>query len=124
MRVSAAWGEPTRPRPATTRLGGEGQPRPRAGDGAGPGRSAGYVNRDGRDDIAVGLYASSAGAVNGGRIIVYSGRTGRILYYRASTVAGEFLGYDVVGLGDVNRDGRVDLLASAAVGNTVYVLGT
>lgn len=94
------------------------------GDGAGPGRSAGDVDRDGRDDIAVGFYASSAGAPNGGRIVVYSGRTGRVVYDRASTVTGEFLGYDVVGLGDVNRDGRIDLLASAAVGNTVYVLGT
>jgi hypothetical protein len=94
------------------------------GDGAGPGRSAGDVNRDGRDDIAVGFYASSTGATNAGRIVVYSGRTGRILYDRVGTVAGELLGYDVVGLGDVNRDGRVDLLASAAGGNTVYVLST
>jgi hypothetical protein len=94
------------------------------GDGAGPGRSAGDVDRDGRADIAVGLYASSAGGLNAGRVIVYSGRTGRPLFDRTSTVEGETLGYDVVGIGDVNGDRRADLLVSAAIADTVYVLGT
>jgi hypothetical protein len=94
------------------------------GDGAGPGRSAGDVDRDGFADVVVGLYASSALAPLAGRLIVYSGRTGRKLVDHSSTVAGELLGYDAVGLGDVNRDGRVDLLVSAARGDTVYVLGT
>jgi hypothetical protein len=94
------------------------------GDGAGPGRSAGDVDRDGRADIVVGLYASSALAPQAGRVIVYSGRTGEKLVDYASTVANELLGYDAVGLGDVNRDGRVDLLVSAAGGDTVYVLRT
>ncbi|WP_433367182.1 integrin alpha [Actinoplanes sp. CA-142083] len=93
-------------------------------DGAGPGRSAGDVDRDGRDDIAVGFYSSSAGASQAGRLVVYSGRTGRVLRDMRSSVANELLGYDAVGIGDVNRDGRVDLLVSAAGGDTVYVLGT
>ena len=38
--------------------------------------------------------------------------------------AGETLGYDAVGLGDVNRDGRVDLLVSGASTDAVYVLST
>jgi hypothetical protein len=94
------------------------------GDGAGPGRSAGDVDRDGRADIVVGLYASSARAPQAGRVIVYSGRTGAKLVDYSSPVAGELLGYDAVGLGDVNRDGRADLLVSAAGGDTVYVFGT
>jgi hypothetical protein len=94
------------------------------GDGAGPGRSAGDVDRDGRADVVVGLYASSAQAPQGGRLVVYSGRTGEKLVDYAGTVAGELLGYDAVGLGDVNRDGHVDLLVSAAAGDAVYVLGT
>jgi hypothetical protein len=94
------------------------------GDGAGPGRSAGDVDRDGRADVVVGLYASSASAPQAGRLIVYSGRTGAKLVDYASSVEGELLGYDAVGLGDVNADGRVDLLVSAARGDTVYVLGT
>jgi hypothetical protein len=67
---------------------------------------------------------SSTGGTNAGRVIVYSGRTGRVLFDHRGTVAGETLGYDAVGLGDVNRDGRVDLLVSAAVGDAVYVVST
>jgi len=94
------------------------------GDGAGPGRSAGDVDRDGRADVVVGLYASSAAAPAGGRVIVYSGRTGRKLFDYASPNAGETLGYDAVGLGDVNGDGRIELLLSAAVGDVVYLVST
>jgi hypothetical protein len=95
-----------------------------AGDGAGPGRSAGDVDRDGHADVVVGLWISSAAAVNGGRVIVYSGRTGRKLFDYASPNAGETLGYDAVGLGDVNGDGRVELLLSAAIGDVVYLVST
>jgi hypothetical protein len=94
------------------------------GDGAGPGRSAGDVDRDGRADVVVGLYASNTGAELSGRVIVYSGRTGRKLFDHTSTTPRELLGYDAVGLGDVDSDGRVDLLVSAAGGDTVYLLGT
>ncbi|HLF68638.1 MAG TPA: hypothetical protein VI503_04780 [Gaiellaceae bacterium] len=34
----------------------------------------------------------------------------------------EQLGFDVVGLGDVNGDSRPDLLASAANESTVYII--
>lgn len=94
------------------------------GDGAGPGRSAGDVDRDGHADVVVGLYASSAAASQAGRVIVYSGRTGRKLFDYASQNAGETLGYDAVGLGDVNGDGRIELLLSAAVGDVVYLAST
>lgn len=93
-------------------------------DGAGPGRSAGDVNRDGYDDVVVGSYTSSAGAASGGRVTVYSGQSGRVLFDYAGHNAGETLGYDAVGLGDVNRDGRVDLLVSGASTDAVYVLST
>jgi hypothetical protein len=93
-------------------------------DGAGPGRSAGDVNRDGYADIVVGSYTSSAGAPSGGRVTVYSGRSGRVLFDHVGRNASETLGYDAVGLGDVNRDGRVDLLVSGASADTVYVVST
>jgi hypothetical protein len=94
------------------------------GDGAGPGRGAGDVNRDGYDDVVVGFYSSSAGGPSAGRVVVYSGRTGRILVDHVSANAGETLGYDAVGIGDVNGDRRPDLLVSGATTDVVYVLGT
>jgi hypothetical protein len=39
-----------------------------------------------------------------------------------SLTADENLGFDAVGIGDVNHDHRPDLLASAANGETVYVI--
>ena len=53
-----------------------------------------------------------------------SGRDGAVLYDDISTIAGETLGYDVVGLGDVNRDRRVDLLISGATLDVVYLAST
>ncbi|NUT36595.1 MAG: hypothetical protein HOV79_26370 [Hamadaea sp.] len=94
------------------------------GDGAGPGRSAGDVDGDGHADIVVGLYASSAGAPLGGRVRIHSGRTGAVLFDHIGPRENETLGYDAVGLGDVDADGRVDLLVSGALADVVYVLGT
>ena len=47
---------------------------------------------------------------------------GSVLRTITSTTAGENLGFDAVGVGDVNRDGRPDLLLSAAEGDTVYLV--
>jgi hypothetical protein len=93
-----------------------------AGDGLGPGREAGDVDRDGRPDLAIGSYTSSAGAPAAGTIQIFSGRNGSLLRRITSLTAGENLGFDVVGIGDVSRDGKPDLLASAANGETVYVI--
>lgn len=90
--------------------------------GAGPGRSAGDVDGDGVNDIAVGSYTDSAGAANAGRVDIYSGRTGRLIRTYISTVANEEFGFDAVGVGDVTGDGRPELLVSAANNDTVYVL--
>lgn len=95
-----------------------------AGDGLGPGRSAGDVDRDGVGDLAIGSYTNSTGATQAGRIQVFSGATGRQLLSVISSRKGEDLGFDVVGLGDVNHDGRIDLLASAAGGDRVYIIST
>ena len=92
------------------------------GAGLGPGRGAGDVDDDGRPDIAVGSYQSDEGAPDAGKIEIYSGATGATLRTITSTTAGENLGFDAVGVGDVNRDRRPDLLASAAEGDTVYMI--
>lgn len=93
-----------------------------AGAGLGPGREAGDVNHDGRPDLAIGSYSSSAGAANAGKIDVFSGRDGSRLRSITSLTANEQLGFDAVGIGDVDRDRRPDLLATAANGETVYVI--
>ena len=91
------------------------------GDGRGPGREAGDVDRDGRIDLAVGAY--SRGATGAGRIDIFSGATGRVLRTITSTTAGENLGFDAVGADQVvDHNGRPDLLLSAAEGDTVYLV--
>jgi FG-GAP-like repeat len=93
-----------------------------AGQGLGPGRSAGDVNGDGVPDIVVGSYTSSDGAPGAGKVQIFSGATGRRLRTITSTTAGENLGFDAVGIGDTNGNGTPDLLVSAASLDTVYVI--
>lgn len=92
------------------------------GAGLGPGRGAGDVNHDGHADLIVGSYTSNAGGVAAGMIELYSGLDGSRLRSITSTTPGENLGFDAVGLGDVNGDCAPDLLCSAASGNTVYLI--
>ena len=91
-------------------------------EGAGPGRSAGDVNNDGHDDLIVGFYTSSVGAPQAGRVTVYSGKDGTELQSWVSDVAGAAVGFDAVGIGDVNGDGKYDYLLSAALVNIVFVM--
>ena len=93
-----------------------------AGAGMGPGRGAGDVNDDGRPDLIVGSYTSSTGASQAGKVQIFSGKDGSLLRSITSTTAGEQLGFDAVGLGDVNHDGLPDELLSAANGDHVYIV--
>src|SRR5215217_583837 len=93
-----------------------------AGDGLGPGRGAGDIDKDHRPDLSVGSYLNSDGAPNAGKIEIFSGRTGEPLRRITSTTEDENLGFDAVGIPDVNRDHRTDLIASAAEGDTVYMV--
>lgn len=93
-----------------------------AGDGMGPGRGAGDVNDDGRPDLIVGSYGSSAGGTQAGKVQIFSGADGSLLRTITSTTPSENLGFDAVGLGDVDGDGVPDALVSAANGDHVYVI--
>jgi hypothetical protein len=86
-----------------------------AGDGFGIGTAvAGDVDGDGRDDLIVGAWQFSGTAVATGRAYLYSGADGKLLSTFTSKVPGDTFGFDAVGLGDVDGDGTIDLLISAA----------
>jgi hypothetical protein len=93
-------------------------------EGLGPGRYAGDVDGDAVPDLAVGSYLHSAGAPTAGRVTVFSGADGSVLRTVTSVQEGENFGFDAIGLGDVDGDGAIELLVSAATGNRVYLVGT
>jgi hypothetical protein len=93
-----------------------------AAEGLGPGREAGDVDGDGLVDLAVGSYTSSDGAPQAGKVEIFSGVDGTLIRRITSTTAFENLGFDTVGVGDLNDDGVPDLLISAASGDRVYVV--
>lgn len=90
-------------------------------------RGIGDVDGDQVSDIATS--APTFGAItNGtpnaagprGRVYVYSGRSGALLWSATGT-DGETLGFGIEGAGDVNHDGVADVVAGAPGGNRAYV---
>ncbi len=92
-----------------------------ASSGARP-ATAGGRRRDGRVDLIVGAYTQSSGGDQAGRVQIRSGATGRVLRTITSATPMENFGFDAVGIGDVNGDGRIDYLVSAANRDTVYII--
>lgn len=83
---------------------------------------AGDVDGDGRDDVIVGAIRASSGA---GRIYVYSGVDGALLFSHDPATGGAAFGAAVGSAGDLNADGHDDLLVGASDtpgGGRVYVL--
>jgi Ca2+-binding RTX toxin-like protein len=77
---------------------------------------AGDVNGDGRADLLVGADEQDVnGNVNQGQAFVFSGVDGSLLLTldNPTPQAGAFFAGAVAGAGDVNSDGRVDLLVGA-----------
>jgi hypothetical protein len=83
---------------------------------------AGDVDGDGRDDVIVGAIRAAGGA---GRVYVYSGVDGSLLFSHDPAAGGAAFGAAVGSAGDVNGDGHDDLLVGAPDtpgGGRVYVL--
>lgn len=85
-------------------------------------RSVGDVNGDGVSDLVTSAptYGASSPTASRGRVYVYSGLTGALLW-KVTGAEGESLGLGLEGAGDVNRDGVGDVIAGAPGGNRAYV---
>jgi hypothetical protein len=73
---------------------------------------AGDVNLDGYGDLIVGAWWV-AGKQGQGRVLVFSGHDGRLLYTFEGAEKGELFGLSVAGAGDVDADGAGDFLIGA-----------
>jgi hypothetical protein len=71
---------------------------------------AGDVDRDGRPDVIVGAPFANGRA---GRALVFSGRSGSVLWTFHGGTPGDEFGICVSGAGDVDRDGHADLVVGA-----------
>jgi hypothetical protein len=90
------------------------------------GRPAGYtgdVNGDGYDDLLVGDPYYSNGQSYEGRLAVYFGSASGLGTSPGWTLEGDrperYLGYTVAAVGDVNKDGCDDIVASSLPGDTL-----
>ena len=91
----------------------------RAFDGTVPGARFGSVcdfagdcDGDGVDDLVVGMDGDDRNGAFAGAVAVLSGRHGETLF-EVLGASGDRLGYAVAGIGDVNGDGRADVVAGA-----------
>ncbi len=86
------------------------------GEGLGTSPSdAGDVNQDGLGDLIIGAWQNGEGAQSAGKVYLYScANGGELLRTWTCRQAGDTLGFDACGIGDVDGDGRIDFLLTSA----------
>jgi hypothetical protein len=83
----------------------------RPGEGFGTALCAvGDVDQDGSPDLAIGAPCPYSSSPELGRVVVLSGKDGHVLREIPSTKYGSLFGYSLCSPGDLNGDGRVDLV--------------
>ena len=94
-----------------------------AGSGFGIGRGAGDVDGDGLEDMLLCGWTDSSGATQAGKAFVFAGSDGSLIRTITNTVAGDQMGFDAFGLGDVDGDFGPDfaLTAPSNGAGVVYV---
>src|SRR5262245_9312040 len=70
----------------------------------------GDANGDGTADVLVSSYVNADGGADPGKVQVFSGKDGAILWEAQGTTPDEEFGRSAAGAGDVNLDGFADLL--------------
>jgi hypothetical protein len=83
-------------------------------------RVIGDVNADGCNDFVTSAPTRKNGGDNAGRVYVYSGRSGALLW-KVDGAAGDQLGSGIEAAGDVNRDSIPDVIASAPEIDSAYL---
>jgi len=83
-------------------------------------RSLGDVDGDGVADFVTSAPSNAGGGKDAGRVYVYSGKTGKLLW-KADGAAGDELGTGVELAGDTNKDGVPDVVAGAPGGGKAFI---
>lgn len=85
-----------------------------AGEGFGIGRALGDLDGDGHPELVLGSWTANRGAPRAGLLTVFGGADGLAKRVLTSRTAGEELGFDAHGLGDIDGDGRPEVVGTAA----------
>jgi len=84
-------------------------------------RRIGDVDGDNVNDLVTNAPTYKVDGQQVGKVYVYSGKTGELIWSQTGKEENGWLGFDLEGAGDINQDGTPDVIAGAPYVNKVYV---